>query len=223
MCARLGVICFLLGRRLQRDLVGILNDCRNGLPSVPSWALTLVSVTCRCSTVVSFSLSGTGIAGGRAVKESQSWQALRNVWVGELSNSSDSCSPVLQRRWSQSFFPLGGGRQGADRLGSMFKRNDSEFSHLSLNIFSAPGCVGGKGSYSGSIMTFHYVAALWISVCLTSAAHCLLMELIPTSPFCYLSIEAAEIACEETIWICLSDLGECTFKFLLNVQKDFSD
>lgn len=56
-------------------------------------------------------------------------------------------------------------------------------------------------------MTFHYVAAFWISVCLTSAAYCLLNEWIPTSAFCYLSIEAAEIACEETTWVCLSGLS----------------
>lgn len=127
--------------------------------------------------------------------------------------------PVLQRRCSQSFFPLGGGRRGADRLGSTLKRNDYEFSHLSLNIFSAPGCVGGKGSYSGSIMTFHYVAAFWISVCLTSAAHCLLNELIPTSPFCYLFIQAAEIACEETSWVCLSGLGKIPFKCTERFQR----
>jgi len=74
------------------------------------------------------------------------------------------------------------------RLGSMLKREECEFSHLSFNIFSAPGCVGGKGSYSESIMTFHYVAAFCITVNLMSTAHCLLYELIPTSPFCYLSI-----------------------------------
>lgn len=113
---------------------------------------------------------------------------------GIIHQQSDSCSPVFQRRWSQRFFPMGGGRQGADRqsqfprFGSVFRRNGCEFSHLSFNIFSAPGCVGGKGSYSESIMTFHYVTAFWISVCLMSTAHCLLYELIPTSLFCYLSI-----------------------------------
>lgn len=61
-------------------------------------------------------------------------------------------------------------------------------------------------------MTFHYVAAFWISVCLTSAAYCLLNERIPTSTFCYLSIEAAEIACEETSWVCLSGLSKIPFK-----------
>lgn len=121
------------------------------------------------------------------MKESQSWQPFRNVWVGELFNSTVIHAPQFcWRDGHRAFFHWEEGDEGQTSL-APHSRNDCGFSHLSLNIFSAPGCVGGKGSYSGSIMTFHYVAALWISVCLTSAAHCLLNELIPTSLFCYLS------------------------------------
>jgi len=80
-----------------------------------------------------------------------------------------------------ALFPLGRGRQGEDRqslfprFGSIFRRSGCEIFHLSFNIFSAPGCVGGKGSYSESVMTFHYVTAFWIMfvLCLQPIVSCM--------------------------------------------------
>lgn len=68
---------------------------------------------------------------------------------------------------------------------------------------------------------------LWLSTTLLHFGLVFVLRLHPIvswmswflPPHCYLSIEAAEIACEETAWVCLSGLGKIPFKCTERFQR----